>query len=235
MDSLIIGAGEVGKSLGSVLGAVYSVGYKDLEPRDLPERVAVMHVCLRYSDDFLAVVKDYAKKCNPWIIDVCSTVPPGTTEKLGPTACHSTTRGLHPNLGESIKTFVKHIGGPKADELAGYYEKAGVKTLTHSNAKTTELAHILSNTLYGINLMAADEFQAICRNYGVDYTEAVLAYNKTSNEGYVKLGHPSKLRMLLTPPNGFIGGHCVRQGAALLPGDTRTPLVNQLANHGMKQ
>ena len=221
MNSVIIGMGEVGTSLYGVLSQAHKVTTKDLGKKVLPRRVDVLHVCTRWNSGFLSLVEHYASLTEPNIIDICSTVPPGTTEKLGSIACHSTTRGLHPNLKESLRTFTKHIGGPKAKELADYYAISGIKTQIHTRARTTELCHILSNSLYGVNILLADEMSKICRNYGVDYMD-LIEYNRTSNEGYRALGHDSKMRMLLTPPNGPIGGHCVTQGAELLDKDKLT-------------
>src|ERR1035437_3818034 len=227
MVSLIIGLGEVGSSLKKVLEDYHTVYARDLEPVRVP-KIDIMHICLRYSSHFETIVDDYAKQYKPRLIDICTTVPPGTTSRIGRNAVHSTTRGLHPDLVKSIRTFVKHIGGQEAREVAKYYEVAGIKTQTHSKPETTELAHILSNSTYGINLIWADEMASICRQYGVDYTQAVLAYNSTCNEGYFKLDHASKYRMLLNPPQGKIGGHCVRQGAALIPEKYRTEMLNKL-------
>ena len=227
--SVVLGMGEVGRALANVLSSEYQIVGKDIEPAELPERCMVLHVCLRYGPTWLKTVLDVASHCRPTIIDVCSTVPPGTTETLGGNACHSTTRGLHPNLEGSTMAFVKHIGGPRAWMLAEYYAKAGVATVKHAKAKTTELAHILSNTLYGVNIMYADEMYGLCRKYGVDYNEAVTHYTMTSNEGYAKLGYSSKMRFVLIPPNGKIGGHCVAHGARLIPADMRGPMLESLA------
>ena len=231
MKGLIIGMGEVGKALYAVLKDTHEIHTKDLDNAKIPARVDVMHVCLRYSGDFKRIVDRYASECHPDIIDICTTVPPGTTERIYG-ACHSTTRGLHPNLETSLRTFVKHIGGEQAYELAKYYNEAGIKTKIHATAKTTEIAHILSNSVYGINVIFAQEMADLCRDYGVDYTEAVVAYNQTSNDGYLKLGHPSKMRMILTPPGKKIGGHCVTQNANLIPQEKRGTLLGMLAGYG---
>lgn len=234
MRSLIIGMGEVGSSLYRVVSRCrHRVEWKDIKPKKLTGSYDIMHVCLRYSDEFRSIVKAYANEFHPSIIDVCSTVPPGTTESLGPNAVHSTTRGLHPDLATSIETFVKHIGGSEARRVADYYDTAGLITQVHATSRTTELAHILSNSQYGINLMFADEMAKLCREYGVDYHEAVTMYNMTNNEGYERLGHKSKCRMLLTPPGGRIGGHCVVQGANLIP--KRTPMLDMLAKYNERK
>ena len=229
MRSLIIGMGEVGSAIYEVLREHHDVETLDLDHKEIRPGFDVMHVCIRHSDDFLRIVSGYEAKYRPTIIDVCSTVPPKTTETLGDRACHSTTRGLNPNLSESLRTFVKHIGGPRASYLADYYRHAGIKTRTHATAKTTELAHILSNSMYGVGLMFADEASRLCRENGVDYMEAVVEYNQTSNQGYLEMGHRSKMRMILTPPGGKIGGHCVVQNARLL--QNPTPLIQMLVRY----
>lgn len=235
MASLIVGMGEVGRALHAVLKGTYEVATKDIEPGPVPANVDVLHVCMRYSDDFTRTVLEYMAASRPRIVDICTTVPPGTTRKLGRRAVHSTTRGLHPNLATSLKTFVKHIGGEQAAELSEYYNRAGITTMNHANPETTELAHILGNAQYGVNLMFADEMAKLCRTYGVDYHEAVTLYAHTHNDGYEELGHNSKLRMILYPPQGQIGGHCVTQGAQLIPDAQRGLLLNHLANYNGDQ
>lgn len=182
------------------------------------DNVDALIIAIRYRDDFVQTAKDYVARYWPKLIINCSTVPPGTTERISELAVHSTTRGLHPNLKQGLLSITKHIGGPRtqAIEAATLFESVGIKCEVHNTAKTTELAHILNNVAYGISLMAADEFQRICRHYGVDYYQAVMKYTETNNEGYRRLGNDSKVRPILTPPNGHIGGHCVVQSAALL-------------------
>ena len=239
MKSLVVGMGEVGTALREVLGRKHEVWGKDIgeeyvspsgvKVREVPQAIGVIHVCLRYSEDFLGVVRGYADAHHPRVIDVCTTVTPGTTRLLGSSAVHSTTRGLHPNLRDSLLTFAKHVGGPLAKELIPYFGRAGIPTVAYERPETTELAHILYNAAYGVQLMFADEMQALCRHYGVDYLETVIGYTTTGNRGFEKLDHKGKARMLIWPPGGKIGGHCVVQGAQLLPAELRGPLLERLA------
>lgn len=226
MKTLIIGMGEVGKALYEILSPHYEVFTKDIDDVDVPSGIDIMHVCIRYSPDFLGVVRGYAERYSPGVIDVCSTVPPGTCEQIGPDAVHSTTRGLHPNLADGLKNIVKHVAGPKSEKVARYFSKAGVRCITHQRARTTELAHFLNNLSYGVSLMFADEMSRICRHYGVDYYEAVMQYTATNNEGFERLDHKTKRRMILTPPNGRIGGHCLTQNAEILGPILREAGVN---------
>lgn len=236
---MVIGLGEVGTALREVLGRRHEVWGKDLreeylapggaQVKEVPAGIEVIHVCLQHSKDFFDIVHGYVDAHHPRVIDVCTTVPPGTTRRLGPAAVHSTTRGLHPNLSDSLRTFVKHVGGPLARELVPYFGRAGIAAVAYSRPETTELAHILYNAAYGVQLMLADELQQLCRHYGVDYLETVLGYTATGNRGFEKLDHKGKARMLIWPPGGKIGGHCVVQGANLIPGHLRGPILERLA------
>lgn len=244
--TVIVGMGEIGFSLWRLLAPHYDTWGVDTDPAvqermktsgvaspqdGFPVEIDVMHVCIRYSPDFETAVRGYMDRFKPRIVDVCSTVPPKTCEALGENVCHSTTRGLHPNLDEGLKTIRKHVGGPMADDLMAHFETAGIHCLSHRLARTTELAHVLNNAAYGINLVFADEMAKLCRHYGVDYLDAVTLYTLTNNCGYAALGHDSKRRMVLTPPGGTIGGHCVVQSAKLIPPELRTPMLSHLAHY----
>lgn len=236
--SVVLGMGEVGSSLARVLErAGLKVYRKDLEDADIPPGADVLHVCLNFvslgKSDWMGLARGYAEAYKPRLIDVCSTVPPGTTRQLGKNACHSTTRGLHPHLEAGLLAIAKHVGGPRAKDLAAYYAAAGVRCMTHGSPDTTEVAHLAHLLDYGIQLMSADMRQAFCRQANVDFIEAVVKYTDTHNAGFLALDMPSKVRMNLTPPNGRIGGHCVRQ-AALIAKDAgfSHPLVEMLAGYG---
>lgn len=232
LKSVIVGMGEVGKALYDTLSPYYSIVAQDLGEIVVPSSCEVLHICLRYDNKFEATVKDYISRTHPLVVNICTTVPPGTTERVcGERGVHSTTRGLHPNLAEGLRKVTKHIGGPKAQQVADYFRMAGIPCEVEGKAATTELAHILNNVAYGVNLMLADQMQQVCRHYGVDYYRAVMRYTESNNEGFVALDQPTKVRMILTPPNGRIGGHCVDMSANLLPEEVRPPLIDMLAHY----
>lgn len=225
--SIIIGhKGEVGGALLQVLSPVHEVYGIDLEGKveeaapQAPkvgqrDNFDVAHICLRYSPDFLDIVRGYLDRFQPGIVDVCTTVPPGTTEQIGPHAVHSTTRGQHPHLAAGLRAIPKHISGPKAEALARYYRKAGLVCVTDPNPRTTEWGHLANNVHYGLNLVLADLLYRSARKAGVDFMD-YLDYTRTNNEGYRAMGHETKVRPILTPPNGRIGGHCVIMSARML-------------------
>lgn len=245
--------GEVGSALSDVVGHWYETYVKDIGDeygkvsengkaiiwgRETPRDIEIMHVCLNYSPAWFDIVDSYVDIHRPKIINIQTTVPPGTTrmlaDKVGTNCVHSTTRGLHPNLAESMRTFVKFIGcedDETGNAVASYFEDCGVVTKVCRNSRTTELAHILSNALYGANIMFAAEMDKLCRKHGVDWNEAVTAYTNTSNEGYRDLGHESKMRFVLTPPSGRIGGHCVVYAANMIPAEDRGPIMKLLAGY----
>ena len=233
MNTLIVGLGEVGAAHLRVLQSVYPCGGVDVDGvrGAIPDPVEIMHVAIRHSEDFESIVHGYMVQFSPRLVDILTTVPPGTCRALGPNVVHSTTRGLHPHLDDGLRTITKHVGGLMAFEVAAYFERAGIRCVTHPRAETTELAHLLNNIHYGVNLMWADEAAAICRAYGVDYYD-VMRYTETHNAGFAALGLASKVRPVLTPPQGRIGGHCVVAAAGMIAPRHAGSLVTMLATYG---
>lgn len=240
MKGLVIGMGEVGAAHYAILKRVYpeTEAYDIKGDYRLPskdEPFDIIHVAINYAAmdhaTFVQTVRDYVTLCAPKVVNILSTVRPGTCEEIGGNIVHSTTRGLHPDLVSGILAIPKHIGGPGAEKVAHYFRRAGIQCITHKLARTTEVAHILNNAAYGVNLILADEMSRLCRFYGVDYTQAVTLYTMTNNAGYRALDHESKCRMVLTPPNGRIGGHCVSMSAGLIDPKARETLMDLLANY----
>lgn len=227
---ILLGGGEIGSAYAKILDACVIDVLPERCKGKAPKKCDVLHVCLRYTKDFNGIVWEAVKKYRPRVLNVMSTVPPGTTEKFDTLtlAAHSTTRGLHPNLLASILATPKHIGGKGASEVEKVFNGT-LDCVLHDHAKTTELAHLLSNFLYACEIMAADEMDKICRYYGVDYFEAVQLYSKSHNEGYKALGLHSKYRPILTPPHGRIGGHCVSLPPELIAKEAHGPLMSMLA------
>jgi UDP-glucose 6-dehydrogenase len=241
MNILVVGYGEVGSAHAKVLAeGGHAVQATDLDMSRVPAEfkptkkwpVDVMLFAMRYSDQFVEDCRTYLEGREPKHVCILSTVPVGTTKAVRKDACHSTTRGMHPRLDESIKVIPKHVGGPDAVWMADVFRKAGVPIGgVHRRAETTELAHILNNSSYAVNCVLADELAKVCRHYGLDYSEVVMAYTKTNNEGFLAIDHPSKMRYVLTPPGGRLGGHCIQQSAALIPKEVRGVLLDRAATY----
>lgn len=255
MNTLIIGFGEVGRAHFENLSKAYghSIFYKDagpeifnhkghrIDPHDLP-KIHLLLIAMRCDPDdmgpFNKAVIEYAVEYSPEIVDILTTTPCGTCEKiqenlLGISITRSSTRGMHPNLAKFLLDIPKHIGGDKANKLAKYYEKAGWTCVCHKKTRAVELFHVLNNFIYGVNIMAADEAAQYCRDNGVDYME-FLKYRETNNTGFVKAGYPSKVSPILYPSSKLIGGHCIVYAPTTIPEDKRGKLAKLLAGYNAK-
>ncbi len=206
MDTLIIGNGEIGKALFNILSKAYKSRIIDREPEDSP-LVEIMHICFPYSDKFRSEVKRYQNIYNPKITVIHSTVPVGTSKSLK--TCHSPVMGIHPYLEESLRTFVKFVGGRDADEVAGYFKQAGLKVQICRKSETTELAKLMDTLYYGVSIEFAKEAESLCIEYKVPFAEAYTLWNRAYNEGYEGLGRKEVIRPILQPIQRKIGGHCV--------------------------
>lgn len=224
--TLIIGTGEIGTSLARVLDSVYYVDTFDIKNTNnaatpkLDVHYKVIHICFPYSDKFISSVQDYMAKFTPNLVIVHSTVPVGTTRKLGKTAVHSPVNGRHPWLEQSIKTFVKFLGGSDVYhtfEAVNHLNKAGIVTHVLVNSEATELAKILCTTQLGVHVVVMKEIAKLCDEYQVPFHEVYTEWNNAYNQGYSKLGEVRFFRPILFPIDGGIGGHCVVPNCDLLP------------------
>ena len=189
--------------------------------------VDILNVCIPYTKDFVSIVKDLPTP--NWYTVIHSTVPVGTTEKFGHKFLHSPVRGVHPNLYEGLKTFVKFIGGDEqlAQAYSGHLKTLGIETHVCKDAKTTELSKLADTTYYGLCIAFTSDMKKLCDEYDLDFMEVMTKYNNTYNEGYKKLGKPNVVRPVLYPTDK-IGGHCVIPNAKLLP---RTKLIDGLLDY----
>ena len=205
MKTLIIGYGEIGKSLYSIFSKYYEVQVIDKKEkaRIKPE---IIHICFPYSKDFIKEVKKYQEELNPKFTVIHSTVPVGTSSKCG--AIHSPVVGLHPHLEESIETFTKFLGGEKAGEVADYFRKAGIKVYITDKSETTELMKIMSTTYYATCVEYTKEVKRLCDKNKIPF-EMWTLWTNNYNEGYDELGYPQYIRPNLIPNMKKIGGHCL--------------------------
>ena len=189
--------------------------------------VDILNVCIPYTKDFVSVVSDLPTA--NWYTVIHSTVPVGTTEKFGHKFLHSPVRGVHPNLYEGLKTFVKFIGGDEqlAQAYSGHLKTLGIETHICKDAKTTELSKLADTTYYGLCIAFTSDMKKLCDEYDLDFMEVMTKYNNTYNEGYKKLGKPNVVRPVLYPTDK-IGGHCIIPNAKLLP---RTKLIDGLLDY----
>ena len=212
MKHLIVGYGEVGKSLHKVIGEAYIYDLK--KTTWAFELIDVIHICIPYSKSFEKEIEFYKSSVEKPLIIVHSTVPLGTCDKLG--VVHSPIFGVHPHLAKGIKEFVKYFGGKDAKKASLIFKKLGLKTKVYKEARTTEALKLWCTTQYGRQIMLEKEIYAWCQKNKVDFNAVYTNHNKEYNRGYIKLGRPEVVRPWLKHVDGPIGGHCVLPNAKLL-------------------
>ena len=211
MVHIIVGYGEVGKSLGKVLGKHLWVDTKKvINFKEQP--IDVIHICIPYSKDFNEIVRSYRVYAS--LVIVHSSVPVGVCDALG--VVHSPIAGVHPHLEEGIRTFVKYFGGKQARKASNIFKKLGLKTKVFKDARTTEAMKLWSTTQYGRLIMLEKEIYKWCQDNNLNFDDVYTRSNKDYNEGYVKLGMPQVVRPWLKHVEGKIGGHCINENCKLL-------------------
>ena len=244
MTSLVIGTGEIGSALYEILEEKYGkkvLKYDIKDGEDIPVGLDLLHICIPWSTSFEKIVLDYIKIVVPKFTIIHSSVPVGTTERIGLKGkCdmfHSPVRGKHPNMKEGLRVYRKYIsfdGGLfyEAQELGGYFYDAGIECKTLPDTKVTELAKLLALSRYGVYIAFAKEQEAICAKFDVPYHSAVTDFEKTRNEGLSILGKRELSQPLLFPFAGFVGGHCTVEDMELLLDQHDTPLLREAYNIG---
>jgi UDP-N-acetyl-D-mannosaminuronate dehydrogenase len=211
MKQLVIGLGEVGSAIQNILGCD---GYDVNGGPPQEAQYDVLHICFPYSEGFTGSVKAYMLEWKPTLVIVHSSVPVGTCDKEG--WVHSPIRGVHPNLEQGIKTFVKYFGGEKAVEAAAIFNELGINCYIDEKAATTEALKLWDTTQYGVMIMLEKHINKWCKENGLD-PEIIYAHaNRTYNLGYTRLGMEHVVRPYLKHMPGPIGGHCVVPNAHLL-------------------
>lgn len=208
LPQLVIGLGEVGTAIAAVLGC---------KGRDIhePDGTAdVLHICIPWSPFFVAEVEMYRQSYEADLIIVHSTVPIGTCDPRG--WVHSPVRGRHPNIEAGVKMFVKFFGGERADEAAIIFEQLGIETATTPRAAETEAGKLWELVQFGLQVKIEQAIWDHSIELGLNPGIVYGLFAHTYNRGYEALGEKRFVRPVLNHMPGPIGGHCVRQNAALL-------------------
>ena len=212
----ILGFGEVGQAIAKFYK---NPKIKDLKRDDGLEKVEILHICIPWSKNFIKIVREEIKKIKPKLTIIHSTIAPGTTKIIGGMIVHSPVRGMHPNLYQSIRIFVKYIGADskKAGQMARkHLEKMGIKTKVFRPSIATEALKLWDTTQYGWLIVLNKEIKKWCDKKGLNFEEIYTEANKSYNDGYRKLGRPEVVRPYLKYMLGKIGGHCVISNCHLL-------------------
>lgn len=219
VSNLVIGLGEIGKAIQAVLSCD-GIDKNDTAPK---MKYDIIHICIPWSDAFVDVVIGYQEQFNPEVTVIHSTVPIGTSDALG--AVHSPVRGVHPNLEQGVRQFVKFFGGKDALIPAQVFLERGVKVQTTGDARNTEAGKIWSTTQYGAQILLQKEIYEFCEKHGLDFDVVYTKFNRTYNQGYDELGLTQFCRPVLKNYPGPIGGHCVVPNCHLINSETPTKII----------
>ncbi|CAM9206659.1 unnamed protein product [Pylaiella littoralis] len=241
----ILGNGEIGSALYKVYQlAGYTNNVVVRDPRKGLESSLsgcdTVNVCIPFSghDRFVEALVDLHLK-HGCVVIIQSTVACGTTDRVQArlphlVCCHSPVRGVHPALAEGLLAFEKYVGVSDAflrDEqvksnLVRHVRSLGMQPVL-CRAKESELAKIVSTTLYGVNIAAVTDVSRLCEDSGVDFGTVFTRWQTGYNSGYRALGKENVCRPVLTPiptnPEGerVIGGHCVLPNCVILRENAR--------------
>lgn len=235
----ILGNGEIGSSLQEVYGLA---GFTDIVVRDPSKGLrnsladcTVVNVCIPFNgyDKFVQALRDL-ELCQGSLVIIQSTIGVGCTDRLqadlpSVVCVHSPVRGVHPNLTPGLLTFEKYVGisdlffedHSTKNRLTHHIEALDIKPVV-CRAKESELAKVVSTTLYGINIAAVTDVSKMCEDNGVDFEKVFTQWQTGYNTGYIALGKPNVVRPVLTPvPENedgrrVIGGHCVLPNCVIL-------------------
>ena len=233
-----MGFGEIGSSL-------YKV-YKDANYTNLIKydpyqnlnnclcKCEIVNVCIPFFgiEKFCNAIKLLKLLPKTYLI-IQSTIGVGTCDliqkELDLIVIQSPVRGVHPNLSEGMLTFDKYMGISEK-----YYNDKKIKDFLKNHlidlnmkpiickAKESELAKVVSTTLYGVNIAAINDVYLLCKKHNVDFDIVFTKWQKDYNDGYAKLGKSNVCRPILTPiPKNvdgkqLIAGHCVIPNAVIL-------------------
>lgn len=235
----ILGNGEIGSSLNKVYELA---GYTEVKIRD--ERLGyedslsecdIVNICIPFFgyDEFISVIKGLGLREGAVLL-IQSTIGIGTTDKLqallpNVVCVHSPVRGVHPDLTQGLLTFEKYTGisdehftDPSiCSKVRDHIISLNIKPVVCC-ARESELAKMVSTTLYGINIAAITDVSLMCEKHGVSFETVFTRWQTGYNSGYSTLGKSNVCRPVLTPipKNGngerVIGGHCVVPNSVIL-------------------
>jgi hypothetical protein len=213
MKQVVIGAGQVGRAIAEVLESAYDVDLVDIDSEYVPSaEETVIHICFPWGPKFEQNVREYQSIYQPVLTIIHSTVPVGTSRRLG--AVHSPVTGRHPDLAESIFVFVKFFGGKDAQKASDVfmpcrgYNRA-ITTQVVPDQETTEAGKLWQTLQYGWIIALQKEGYAWMKSVGADPRVAYEDFNRVYTDGYDALGGYEFSLPIIKDMVGPIGGHCV--------------------------
>jgi len=229
---LVVGLGEVGKPILSILSQRYeAVGIDIKGAVDQIEHADVMHICYPFEIyDFVGETVRYIGRYKPALTIINSTVAVGTTRKIAAAASadvvHSPVRGKHAHMQDEMLSYMKFIGAldsTAAHDAARHFEASGFKTRILSSPETTELGKLAETTYFGMMIAWAQEVERYCDRTGTSYDEVISLFDE------IKFFPPVKYFP------GIIGGHCVMRNIEILSRVDRSALLRTIQDSNEKK
>lgn len=220
MNSLIVGLGEIGSSVKSLIEKtdhVMTHDIKEFKRGKKSTHIDILHICFPPSQTFVQDVKDYITRWEPEHVLIWSSTPIGTIKQI-PGAVHTPVEGRHPVLNESLKLMTRWLGANdklEARFFKGYFKNMYLEVEVVADSDFTEALKLLSTTEYGVNIEFARYKKSVADELGMDY-ELTKRWNQDYNQLYKYLGMDWAQKFVLDAPEGPKGGHCVTPNARLL-------------------
>lgn len=245
----IVGYGQIGSALNKIYKKYdFTTIIRDpyCQYNDTVELCDIVNITIPFFsyDLFLTSLQELA--LNPKsIIIIHSTVAFGTINKLQDEfpdnkIIHSSVRGIHPNLMEGIQIFEKQLGISDKyfnDQelrkiLTLHFISLNIKTFI-STSNESELAKILSTSIYGLLIALTEDIGKICDHHNLNFDMVYTKPQITYNEGYTKLGLIKFVRPVLSRianEQKVIGGHCVIPNSILLKNVEPKDISNNISD-----
>jgi len=227
---IVVGQGEIGKPLRTILSRTYHCIGVDIEPVEVAASCSTMHICYPYQiPDFVDTTVAYIRKYKPELTIIHSTVVPGTTrrvfEESGTKLAYSPARGKHVRMEEDLLRYKKFVAG--IDDISSiraleHLETAGFCTDRFRTPEIGELAKLIETTWLGILIGWAQDVERFAESYDASFEEV----NAFIQEIDFLPSH-------IFP--GWIGGHCVMPNIELLQGCIRSRFLEAVVQSNAKK
>lgn len=216
MNHLIIGYGEIGQAISSLLNG--NIEYIDFDKSNVNSKeFDVIHICYGFSNNFVDSVKKYVSKYKYKYIMIHSTIEVGTTDKLKEyNVIYSPVRGRHTGQGfvEDIKKYTKYYSGDiDKNDIESYFKSVQFEMV--KDHKSLEFAKPLSTTYTLLNVLFEKWIYSKCMELGLDYEFVYREWNKTYNDNV----NPEWKRPVYNRMAGNVGGHCLIPNLDLINDD----------------
>ncbi len=209
---LVVGLGEVGRPLLSILNRTFACKGVDIQPVDISQACSVLHICYPFQiPNFVVTTAGYIEKYQPQLTMIHSTVAPGTLRAVeeasgGASVAYSPVRGKHARMEAEMLHYTKFVAASRTrvlQEAIEHLRQAGFKTAAFRTPEIAELSKLLETTYLGILIAWTQEMERFAAHYDASPREVNAFFQEIDF-----------LPSHIFP--GHIGGHCVMPNIDIL-------------------